>query len=530
MGAFRVGGLDKFFKEKSELMFLFTLFIIILLSRLPFISKFLFDWDSVGFALAFDYFNTSIDQPQSPGYIFYVALGKIVNLLFQDPNLSMVFISIIFSCFTVFLIYFLAKQLFSKKVALVASLLLIFFPIFWFYGEIAAIYMAEALFATLIAYTSYQLLEGDNRFLIISSIVLGLSGGFRQDLIFFMFPLWFFCLVYHNFEFKKILIGLVGLFSSALLWFIPTFILSSGYFSSTNDLLIGSFQSSSIFFGADFLSHLMMDYRLISWTLIGIGIFSSLILWCYISFNWRKIFNSLDLENYKFIFLLLWILPAFMFYSLIYIGKPGYTLVYLPVFSIILAYIILNVSEVFHKKIEKVSLNQFLLLIIVLIVLSSGLQFLIPENVNGYAVIELSDDKIQYYNESLNLFNPNTTMIFYGSADDFRKSMYYFPNFESYSYVYYSRSKNQHIELYHYQNGYVKIIKNQNTILINSSTDRIIWFIDTNFYINDYSFLKELESKIIVHNYTLPDGSIIFYSDITRNTEFTVNNITFKMD
>jgi hypothetical protein len=50
-------------------------------------AKYLFDWDSVGFALSFTHFNLSLAQPQSPGYIFFVAIGKLVNIFFNDPNL-----------------------------------------------------------------------------------------------------------------------------------------------------------------------------------------------------------------------------------------------------------------------------------------------------------------------------------------------------------------------------------------------------------------------------------------------------------
>jgi 4-amino-4-deoxy-L-arabinose transferase-like glycosyltransferase len=66
---------------------------------------------------------------------------------------------ILFSVLTIIMIYFLAKQMFSRKFALIASLLLIFNPISWFYGEIAAIYMSQAFFASLIAYTSYKVIK-----------------------------------------------------------------------------------------------------------------------------------------------------------------------------------------------------------------------------------------------------------------------------------------------------------------------------------------------------------------------------------
>jgi 4-amino-4-deoxy-L-arabinose transferase-like glycosyltransferase len=133
-------------------------------------SKYLYDWDSVGYALAFNNYNIALHQPQPPGYILYVALGKLVNFFFYDPNVSMIFISIIISIFTVILIYYLAKQLFSKNIAILSSFLFIFTPFFWFYGEIASVYIFGAFFATLIAYTSYLAFIGNNKYIYISKI------------------------------------------------------------------------------------------------------------------------------------------------------------------------------------------------------------------------------------------------------------------------------------------------------------------------------------------------------------------------
>ena len=174
---------DRFISKNLDIKILFIIILTVLLTRIPFTSKFLFDGDAVNYALAFQNFNIYLAQPQAPGYIFFVALGKFLNSIFNNPNTSMIFISIIFSILTVFLIYLLVKQMFSIKVAVVASILLIFNPVFWFYGETATIYMGEAFFATLIAYTSYKVLKGsNNKYAYISAFFLGLSGGFRSDL------------------------------------------------------------------------------------------------------------------------------------------------------------------------------------------------------------------------------------------------------------------------------------------------------------------------------------------------------------
>lgn len=150
-------------------------------------SKFLYEWDSVNYALGFERYDILSHQPHFPGYIFYIGLGKLVNSIFNDANTTMIVISISFSILTVILVYYLAKNIFSRKIGIISSILLIFNPLFWFYGEIATIYPSHAFFASLIAFVSYQVLRGNEKFFYLSAVTLGLAGGFRQDLIIFMF-------------------------------------------------------------------------------------------------------------------------------------------------------------------------------------------------------------------------------------------------------------------------------------------------------------------------------------------------------
>jgi 4-amino-4-deoxy-L-arabinose transferase-like glycosyltransferase len=123
-------------KKSKRLDLIISLLItaIVALTRIPFVSKFLYDWDSASYGQAFQNFNIAQGQPQPPGYILFIALGKVVNYIFNDPNTSMVFLSVAFSILTAVLIYFFVKQIFSRRIALITSILLIFNPLFWFYG------------------------------------------------------------------------------------------------------------------------------------------------------------------------------------------------------------------------------------------------------------------------------------------------------------------------------------------------------------------------------------------------------------
>nr|WP_243687854.1 glycosyltransferase family 39 protein [Methanobacterium formicicum] len=134
-------------KSRNDLVVVLLLLVLVVATRLPLAGKFLYEWDSANFALALERYDILLHQPQPPGYILFVGVGKVFNQIFPDANTTLVFMSIMFSILTVILVYFLGKDLFSKKVAIIGSILLIFSPIFWFYGEIATIYPSESFFS-----------------------------------------------------------------------------------------------------------------------------------------------------------------------------------------------------------------------------------------------------------------------------------------------------------------------------------------------------------------------------------------------
>ena len=68
------------------------------LTRTVFRSRFLYDLDSVNFALALQRFDPAVHQPHPPGYFLYVCLGKLSNAIFHDANTALVIISILASC------------------------------------------------------------------------------------------------------------------------------------------------------------------------------------------------------------------------------------------------------------------------------------------------------------------------------------------------------------------------------------------------------------------------------------------------
>lgn len=561
------GGLWPNNGEKIDVLISLGLCLLTGITRIPFTSKFLYEWDSVQYALAFEKYDISHHQPHPPGYILFVALGKVINILFNDANTTIVFISIVFSILTTLLVYFLAKQMFSRNVAISSSLLLIFNPIFWFYGEVATIYASEAFLATLVAYLSYQVFRGkEKKFLYLSTLALGLAGGFRQDIIVFMFPLWLFCLFYHNRALKRIISVFALLLTSILVWYIPMITLTGGfekYSSLSKGQLIGSFRSTSIFFGASIFDQIQNDIMLFSWSIVGLSFFGFLIIVLFFLYHHKtkSLFELLKLtKNLKSIFFILWIMPSFLFYLLIYVAKPGYILVYLPALTIIVGCIFTIFSSDLNTKFKTISSHSFLICIILLSIIFNTVYFLYPcsireemggnirfhelKTVSQKALLGLdscfiyNNEKIRLENRNTELYldailnishsDPNSTLIVLREGLDFRKTVYYLPDRN----VYYLRDfENTGIK------GNVSAWLGKNNtwttatgkvvkIPINTSTEKVAWLIN-----DKSSFFKELESKIEIENVSLSTGSKLYYSDVkNQNINFSVNGFIFKTE
>ncbi len=63
-------------------------------------------------------------QPHPPGYILYVALGRLVNAWFDNPTATYVALAVVFSGLTTFVVYYLARAIYDRATALAAATLL----------------------------------------------------------------------------------------------------------------------------------------------------------------------------------------------------------------------------------------------------------------------------------------------------------------------------------------------------------------------------------------------------------------------
>src|SRR5437762_10416151 len=164
--------------------------ILTILSRLPYRARMLYNWDAVQFALALREYDVVKHQPHPPGYILYVALGRLVNTWLDNPTAAYVVLAVACSGLTTFVVYLLARTAYDRATALVAATLFAVSPLFWFYGSVGLTYAGEALCATGVAYFAFRALDGSEGDAWLAAAYLALAAGMRQSLLLLLLPMW----------------------------------------------------------------------------------------------------------------------------------------------------------------------------------------------------------------------------------------------------------------------------------------------------------------------------------------------------
>lgn len=219
-------------RQRSSLVLLTS---AVAITRFLFRSHYLYDLDSVNFALAMERFNPRVHQPQPPGYFLYVCLGRALNTVFHDANLALVTLSILASCALVVVIYKITLDWFGPSAAQFAGILFLFSPLAWFHGVVALTYIVEAFFSGLMGFLCWRIHCGRAEFIVRAAVVLGVSAGIRPSSLLFLAPLFLFSL--RNATTRRRWLGLLALVITLTAWFAPM-VSASGGFTAYFDALV----------------------------------------------------------------------------------------------------------------------------------------------------------------------------------------------------------------------------------------------------------------------------------------------------
>lgn len=320
------------------------------LSRLPFLESAPFHTDSLHFLRGVT--KTGVAHP--PGYIGYCMSGRVISYLTGDAHLALLILNLIATFFVGFLLYQLGLKMrgATSRSSALMSLMFLASPFPYYYGAVSLSYITESASAILLVLFCVNHLEGKKWAWWASSAVLALGASLRQTVLVFLSPLWAFTMLYyylpkvfhssleknspHRRSLAPFLWGLFIVIVLVVCWMVPTFILyeqQGGYSARMNQQMADAVWANSVFVAGikGLLKNSAKIFFFLLWSL-------NITVLIYLFKPARNYLRNLWTNDRGIFFLiLLWILPALGFYSLIFMGPAGYLLCFLPAFYLPLA-------------------------------------------------------------------------------------------------------------------------------------------------------------------------------------------------
>lgn len=305
-------------------------------TRVSLYPEHFFNWDATQLGLALDRYDLFAHQPHPPGYLFYVGLGHVVRALGARPERTFQILSTLASAVALLGIWALGRRLAGERAALLAVLASLFHPYVWSYGIVGESYAAELAAATWIGVLCVDAWRGHARAALCAGLLLGLCGGVRTSVTMFLAPLWAVALLRgaHPWRRRLASAGLAVLGVAA--WLVPSAALAGGpgeYLRLTRVLtldvvaaraspLVGSFA-----YGAE-----RNVVSVLAWTFFAAAPLLAPALLALVPGTTHR-----ASPPRPWLVLLLWALPAFAFYLLLFASKPGYVLTYYAPLAVLCA-------------------------------------------------------------------------------------------------------------------------------------------------------------------------------------------------
>ncbi|HEY2383277.1 MAG TPA: hypothetical protein VGK48_19040 [Terriglobia bacterium] len=323
-------------ERQDHRIFWIVVFALLLLSRIPAMASYL-SIDNVNLALSLEKFDPRIDQPQPPGYPFFVLSGRIVNFFVRDAGHTFTVISLLVCALCLPAAFALGKRMFSNWAGAAAVLLLLVNPVFWHSTLDGPLRPYLALFSLLTAYCCWRCWNGEKRFALWGAVALGIGSGFRPDLGAFLFPLWAIsswagtksCKIL--FQAAAVLAALVAVWAGALVFAMGGV---QSFIHVMLDYTVDQSRPESIVFGSSILSWLKQVNRLVIWN--GLAV----VTWIWaIPFYFRNR-DRLRLNSPQAAFFLVWLVPGLIVQALIHVGAPGHTLASVAALCVLGGYVL----------------------------------------------------------------------------------------------------------------------------------------------------------------------------------------------
>lgn len=351
-------------KKQVKSLTALGLVIATLALRLPFMAKTLFEFDSVAFAVATFRFSLEQVTPHMPGYMLHVLLGRFFLLFTADHNQAFVFLSVILSVLSVLCIWRAGAWLRGERLGVIAACLWITTPLFWFYGEVATVYIHEAFFASLLLYLGIRRLrQGKNEKLLYYIVVtLSLAAAARQSSFLLFLPAVMYLLRATCWSWRTLIAAAILFLVVTAAW-VALLLSESGGLDTYLQMLGGEsiYRSQSVLFGNALGEHLAVIGKAGFYLVVACIPFFLIFLFSLARFKKDTISLCKEcMRKRSFVFTMLVALPALLFYILIYFMKAGYLLNILPSVCLVAA-VVLDQMAIWMAREKKSKLQNKML-------------------------------------------------------------------------------------------------------------------------------------------------------------------------
>lgn len=310
--------------KSRRVLDLLVLTCALLITRIICRSRYLYDIDSINFALGLTRFDPTSHQPHPPGYFLYICLGRILNAFFHDANAAFVAISIAASCGALIMIYLLADNWFDRQTAFFTGVIFLFSPLVWFHGTVALTYAVELFFSALVGYLCWRLVCGSVKLVLPIALIAGIAAGFRPSFLLFMGPVLLYTL--RGLNRRRALAGAGALVLTLLAWGLPMIRQSGGFIVWWSALisLWSMVPARQTVFNSSPANSIAR--------LVSIAVIYVLCFGCAALLTFRLSRVAADMDRKKKVFTFSWIGPGLLFFGLIFFKfvNSGYLLVISP--------------------------------------------------------------------------------------------------------------------------------------------------------------------------------------------------------
>lgn len=209
-----------------------ALALLALVLRLATAARWPTEWDSVQLTLGLDRFDVTEGSPHAPGYWLYVAAGRLVRAVTPlDGIQSLTVLAALASAATVGLAVVVGRELGGRWLGLAAGATLLASPFLWFYGSTVDTYVFDALASVVLLLLAWRARPG-GRHGVAAAAVTGVAAGLRQTSLLVLGPLALVAVLRSVRSARQAVAAAVAGLGAVALWLVPMVLEQPGGWSS----------------------------------------------------------------------------------------------------------------------------------------------------------------------------------------------------------------------------------------------------------------------------------------------------------